>query len=220
MSPVRGATSASAASRRRSRPSSIAIEVNVTWRSFELDPTAPREREVDLATHLAEKYGTSREQALAMQQRMSERRRRRRDRVPPRHRPWRQHLRRPPTAAPRRCPRPPGRPQGAPAARLPHRGRADRRPDDARTARRRGRPPRGRGARTCSPASATPPRSATTSARPRRLGSAACRSSSWTARWPLRARSRQRSSGELLSRGWSAAEGTPETADSPAAAQS
>lgn len=46
-------------------------EVNVTWRSFELDPSAPREREVDLATHLAEKYGTSREQALAMQQRMS-----------------------------------------------------------------------------------------------------------------------------------------------------
>jgi len=46
-------------------------QVNVTWRSFELDPTAPREREVDLATRLAEKYGTSREQALAMQQRMS-----------------------------------------------------------------------------------------------------------------------------------------------------
>jgi predicted DsbA family dithiol-disulfide isomerase len=46
-------------------------EVNVTWRSFELDPSAPREREVDLATHLAEKYGTSREQALTMQQRMS-----------------------------------------------------------------------------------------------------------------------------------------------------
>jgi predicted DsbA family dithiol-disulfide isomerase len=46
-------------------------EVTVTWRSFELDPTAPREREVDMATHLAEKYGTSREQALAMQQRMS-----------------------------------------------------------------------------------------------------------------------------------------------------
>ena len=47
-------------------------DVTVTWRSFELDPTAPREREVDLATHLAEKYGTSREQALAMQKRMSE----------------------------------------------------------------------------------------------------------------------------------------------------
>ena len=46
-------------------------EVRVTWRSFELDPSAPRERGVDAATHLAEKYGTSREQALAMHQRMA-----------------------------------------------------------------------------------------------------------------------------------------------------
>jgi predicted DsbA family dithiol-disulfide isomerase len=45
--------------------------VQVTWRSFELDPSAPREREHDGATHLAEKYGTSREEALAMQQRMT-----------------------------------------------------------------------------------------------------------------------------------------------------
>ena len=28
-------------------------EVEVTWRSFELDPQAPRERDVDLATHLS-----------------------------------------------------------------------------------------------------------------------------------------------------------------------
>jgi predicted DsbA family dithiol-disulfide isomerase len=47
-------------------------DVTVTWRSFELDPEAPRERAVDGATHLAEKYGTSREQALAMQQRMTD----------------------------------------------------------------------------------------------------------------------------------------------------
>jgi predicted DsbA family dithiol-disulfide isomerase len=47
-------------------------EVQVTWRSFELDPTAPREREPDGATHLADKYGTSREEALAMQQRMTD----------------------------------------------------------------------------------------------------------------------------------------------------
>ena len=47
-------------------------EVAVTWRSFELDPSAPREREVEGATHLAQKYGTSREQALAMQARMTE----------------------------------------------------------------------------------------------------------------------------------------------------
>jgi predicted DsbA family dithiol-disulfide isomerase len=47
-------------------------EVRVTWRSFELDPHAPRERAEDGATHLAEKYGTSREQALAMQASMTE----------------------------------------------------------------------------------------------------------------------------------------------------
>lgn len=46
-------------------------DVTVRWRSFELDPTAPRERPVDGATHLAEKYGTSREAALAMQQRLA-----------------------------------------------------------------------------------------------------------------------------------------------------
>jgi predicted DsbA family dithiol-disulfide isomerase len=47
-------------------------EVDVTWRSFELDPSAPRERDVDGAEHLARKYGTSRDAALAMQQRMSD----------------------------------------------------------------------------------------------------------------------------------------------------
>ena len=47
-------------------------EVTVTWRSFELDPDAPAARPHDGATHLAEKYGTSREQALAMQQRMTQ----------------------------------------------------------------------------------------------------------------------------------------------------
>ena len=47
-------------------------EVRVTWRSFELDPSAPREREHDGATHLAQKYGTTREEALAMQQRMTD----------------------------------------------------------------------------------------------------------------------------------------------------
>jgi predicted DsbA family dithiol-disulfide isomerase len=47
-------------------------EVTVQWRSFELDPSAPREREVDGATHLAEKYGTSRDEALGMHARMTE----------------------------------------------------------------------------------------------------------------------------------------------------
>jgi len=47
-------------------------EVEVSWRSFELDPEAPRERDVDLATHLAQKFGTSREDAVAMQQRVTD----------------------------------------------------------------------------------------------------------------------------------------------------
>lgn len=47
-------------------------EVNVTWRSFELDPAAPREREVDGATHLASKYGVPRERAVEMQRDMAE----------------------------------------------------------------------------------------------------------------------------------------------------
>jgi predicted DsbA family dithiol-disulfide isomerase len=46
-------------------------EVRVTWRSFELDPSAPPAREGDGAAHLARKYGTGREQALAMHERMT-----------------------------------------------------------------------------------------------------------------------------------------------------
>ena len=47
-------------------------EVAVTWRSFELDPQAPAQRDEDGAEHLAQKYGTSRAEALAMQARMTE----------------------------------------------------------------------------------------------------------------------------------------------------
>jgi predicted DsbA family dithiol-disulfide isomerase len=47
-------------------------DVEVTWRSFELDPEAPAERPVSGAEHLAEKYGTSLEQAQAMNDRMTE----------------------------------------------------------------------------------------------------------------------------------------------------
>ena len=47
-------------------------EVRVTWRSFELDPDAPREREGDRAAHLAEKYGMSHGQAIGMQDHMTE----------------------------------------------------------------------------------------------------------------------------------------------------
>jgi len=41
-------------------------DVEVTWRAFELDPSAPSEREGDYATHLARKYGMSVEQAQQM----------------------------------------------------------------------------------------------------------------------------------------------------------
>jgi predicted DsbA family dithiol-disulfide isomerase len=46
-------------------------EVEVSWRSFELDPSAPREREGDRVEHLARKYGTTREQAQAMHEHMA-----------------------------------------------------------------------------------------------------------------------------------------------------
>ena len=41
-------------------------EVTVEWRSFELDPAAPAEHEGDYAQRLADKYGSSREQAEQM----------------------------------------------------------------------------------------------------------------------------------------------------------
>jgi predicted DsbA family dithiol-disulfide isomerase len=46
-------------------------EVQVIWRSFELDPHAPREREGDYADRLATKYGMSREQAVQTHERMT-----------------------------------------------------------------------------------------------------------------------------------------------------
>ena len=46
-------------------------DVTVTWRSFELDPAAPRERGGDRAAHLAEKYGVSVERATEMQDHMT-----------------------------------------------------------------------------------------------------------------------------------------------------
>ncbi len=47
-------------------------EVNVVWRSFELDPEAPAQRDGDLAEHLAHKYGMSVDQARASQAQMTE----------------------------------------------------------------------------------------------------------------------------------------------------
>jgi predicted DsbA family dithiol-disulfide isomerase len=46
--------------------------VTVTWRSFELDPTAPRHREAGAAEHLAGKYGMTVEQAQARLDHMTE----------------------------------------------------------------------------------------------------------------------------------------------------
>ena len=47
-------------------------EVRVTWRSFELDPAAPPEREGERAARLAEKYGMTVEQAREMERQMTE----------------------------------------------------------------------------------------------------------------------------------------------------
>jgi predicted DsbA family dithiol-disulfide isomerase len=47
-------------------------EVEVVWRSFELDPRAPRSREGDLADRLAKKYGMTRDQALAANARLTD----------------------------------------------------------------------------------------------------------------------------------------------------
>ena len=47
-------------------------QVEVVWRSFELDPHAPRQREGDLADRLARKYGMTRDQALAANARLTD----------------------------------------------------------------------------------------------------------------------------------------------------
>jgi len=47
-------------------------EVQVRWRSFELDPTAPRERAVDNVQHLAAKYGMSPDEARTRQQQVTD----------------------------------------------------------------------------------------------------------------------------------------------------
>ncbi len=47
-------------------------EVEVVWRSFELDPSAPAERNETITEHLAAKYGTTHAEAQAMQDRMTQ----------------------------------------------------------------------------------------------------------------------------------------------------
>jgi predicted DsbA family dithiol-disulfide isomerase len=48
-----------------------ADEVEVVWRAYELDPHAPARREGDYADRLARKYGMSREQAVAANERLT-----------------------------------------------------------------------------------------------------------------------------------------------------
>ena len=47
-------------------------DVSITWRSFELDPSAPPERTGDRAEHLARKYGMTVEQARERQQELAD----------------------------------------------------------------------------------------------------------------------------------------------------
>ncbi len=47
-------------------------DVTVAWRSFELDPSAPARRTGDSAERLAAKYGMSRQQAVASQDRLTQ----------------------------------------------------------------------------------------------------------------------------------------------------
>jgi predicted DsbA family dithiol-disulfide isomerase len=47
-------------------------DVHVTWRSFELDPSAPAERGGERAARLAEKYGMTIERAREMERQMTE----------------------------------------------------------------------------------------------------------------------------------------------------
>ncbi|HWE34515.1 MAG TPA: DsbA family oxidoreductase [Solirubrobacteraceae bacterium] len=49
-----------------------ADEVHVTWRSFELDPSAPHERPGNRSERIAEKYGVTVEQARTMEQRVTD----------------------------------------------------------------------------------------------------------------------------------------------------
>ncbi len=49
-----------------------ADEVTITYRSFQLDPTAPRRSEETLEQHLAAKYGRTLDEARQMNQRVSD----------------------------------------------------------------------------------------------------------------------------------------------------
>ena len=120
-------------------------EVEVTWRAFELDPTAPVGGGSPVIDSLAEKYGVSVEQIRASQANITEiaasvgLEYHLEDFGP------RQHVAGPRAAAPRARPRCPGRPQGATAPCLLHRGRGAVRRRDAGTSCSRRRPRSRRG---------------------------------------------------------------------------
>ncbi len=99
-----------------------ADEVELVWRSFELDPGAPRTQETSSLEHLVEKYGMSPGQARAAQARVSELAQAegldyRLEAGTPR-----KLLRRAPPAAARACARPAGRAEGAADGGLLQRG--------------------------------------------------------------------------------------------------
>ena len=123
-------------------------QVEVVWRSFQLDPTRPRGRDAPDAARAGRQV--RRQRRATMRANMAPRRGARRRRgpgLPPRRRHQRQHPARPRAAAPRRRARPAQRAQGAPAARLLRGGPLGLRRRLARAVRRRGRPRRGRGPR-------------------------------------------------------------------------
>ena len=84
-------------------------DVTVSWRSFELDPAAPRRARGDRAEHLAAKYGATVDEARADAGQDDGRGRGRGARLPLRHRARGQHVRRPSAAPPRRRARRAGR---------------------------------------------------------------------------------------------------------------
>ena len=121
-------------------------EVEVRYRSFELDPTTPRTGEGNATQRLADKYGVPLAQAEARcSSGSSTGPGGRGPGVPIRSRPPGQHRGRAPAAAPGRRPRSAGGAQGAADARLLLRGSHDRRGRHSRRAGRRRRPGRIRG---------------------------------------------------------------------------
>ena len=169
-----------------------ADEVTITYRSFQLDPTAPRRSEETLEQHLAAKYGRTLDEARQMNQRVSDIAATvgldfrladaQRGNTFDAHRLL--HL-----AAARGAA---GRAEGAPDEGLLHRGRPDQRPRRAGRAGRRGRAGRGRGRRGAGRRRLRRRGARRTSRWPAGSASPACRSSWSTAPTACPARRRRR----------------------------